>query len=316
MRKLRTNKLAHFIFLSLIVVSIACLGIYSLLSSHAATPYSSSEAESGQLVANVLTHTDSTASGGSYVQFGTITNTKTPADLFDLSEWNLTLPIDSTGGMGGVCPSTTNPAEIISTQQLLTGFSDQYFQLNSSNQLVFTTPSNGATTTPCEGSNHTRAELHEYYTGTNATTNGTWLSSLGGTLQASAVVNATSVNSDEATIGQIHGNGGAAFVLLIYRPALQEVLLNVYDSPTASTQAETVILKNVTLGQTINYGLSFKDGVITAIANGTTITLTAGSDWDSFPVRFAIGAYSAAPNTGNPAGDETQVTFSSFKISH
>ena len=32
--------------------------------------------------------------------------------------------------------------------------------------------------------------------------------------------------------------------------------------------------------------------------------------------NFKLGAYSGAPNTGNPAGDQTQVTFSSFSVTH
>ncbi len=243
-------------------------------------------------------------------------NSLTPNNLFNLSDFNLTLPVDSTGGNGGTTCPGENAAQVISTTQLLNGFSDPYFELNSSNDLVFTAPSNGATTTPCEGSNHTRSELHEYYTGPNAATNGCWLSSLGGTLQATAVINSVSADSDEATIGQIHGNGSAAFVLLIYRPALKEILLNVYSDTTETTHSETVIQSNVTLGQTINYSLSFINGTIGATVNGNSISLTAGSAWDTYPVRFALGAYSAAPNSGNPAGDQTQVAFSSFAISH
>jgi hypothetical protein len=239
----------------------------------------------------------------------------TPKTLFDLSKWTLTLPVDALGGTGGTNGSQYAAAEV-STAQLLAGFSDPYFQLNSNWSLVFTDPSNGATTTPGVGSNHTRSELHEDYTGPNAATNGCWLSTLGGTLQGVATVNAVSVDSDQATISQIHGNGSAAFVLLIYRPDKQEVLLNVYSSPSDSSHAETVVAQHVTLAQTLTYSLSFKNGVISATVNGNTVNLTAASSWDSYPVRFDLGAYSSAPNTGNPAGDKTQVTFKSFSISH
>jgi hypothetical protein len=240
----------------------------------------------------------------------------TPNQVFDLSEWALTLPIDAMGGTGGTNGSE-NAAETISTPQLLAGFADTYFKLNSSKHLVFTAPSNGATTTPGEGSNHTRSELHEIYTGSGATSAGYWLSSLGGTLQAKAYVNAASVDSDEATIGQIHGQGSAAFVLLMYAAAKKEVLLKVYASPTSSTSAtETVVEKNLPLNHALTYALSFTNGVITATVNGTTISETAGSDWDTFPVRFALGAYSAAPNTGNPSGDKTEVTYDAFSVTH
>jgi hypothetical protein len=302
-----------------LVFLLAVAGVGLLLISHAQTPYATAEAEAGTLSGSATVESDTNASDGSYVQFGSTTTTTTPApsDLFDLSEWNLTLPVDSTGGNGGtVCPGEL-AAAVITTQQLLAGFTDPYFQINSSGQLIFTDPSDGATTTPCSGSNHTRSELHEYYTGTNAATNGCWTSAVGGTLQASAVVNVASTGSDEATIGQIHGNGGAAFTLLKYRPAEQELLLSVYTSPADTASTDTVLLSNVTIGETINYSLSFNSsGLITATANGTTVTVTAGSGWDTYPVRFALGAYSAAPNTANPTGAETQVSFSSFKITH
>jgi hypothetical protein len=125
-----------------------------------------------------------------------------------------------------------------------------------------------------------------------------------------------SVDTDEATIGQIHGYESAPFVLLIYQPGKQRVALKLYDSPTSGAWDETVIDPDVTLNQSINYTLSFKDDVVTASVNGKTISVKAGSAWDKYPVKFSLGAYSAAPNTGNPPGDETKVTFESFSVSH
>jgi hypothetical protein len=236
----------------------------------------------------------------------------TPNDRFDLSEWDLILPVDALGGSGGTNGSEY-AAATISTAQLLAGFSDDYFELNGNDQLVFTAPSNGATTA---NSSHTRSELHEYYAGPDAAVDGCWSSGLGGRLQATAVVEAASVDSDEATIGQIHGNNSAPFVLLMYRPANEEIFLQVYDSPTTSTYTDTVIEQGVPLKSSISYQLSFENGIVTATANGNTVTIDAGSDWETYPVRFDLGAYSAAPNTGNPIGDETQVAFSSFSVSH
>jgi hypothetical protein len=240
---------------------------------------------------------------------------RTPSDVFDLSRWDLTLPVDSTGGVGGPGGDEL-AAEVEPTAALLDGFSDPYFQLNGKGQLVFTAPSNGAATTPGVGSNHARSELHEQYSGPDAAIDGCWLSSLGGDLHAVAVVNEVSVDSNEATIGQIHGDGSAAFVLLEYQPLAKDVVLVTYGSPTDANETDAVIASDVVMGQTLDYALSFRDGIITASVNGHSITETAGTGWDSYPVRFDLGAYAAAPNTGNPPGDATQVTFSSFSIAH
>jgi Alginate lyase len=287
----------------------AATAMSKTIKPHPATPPPSASPASTKAPATTTSTTTTTTTiktTTATTPTATGSTVQTPKDLFDLSGWNLTLPVDALGGTGGAA-TTVSPA------QLLAGFSDEYFELNSDNQLVFTAPSTGATTA---NSSHTRSELHEYYTGPGAATNGCWLSSLGGTLQASVAINAVPVDSAEATIGQIHGNGAAVFALLIYRPATQQISLKVYASPTTSTYSETVIEQNVLLGSMINYQLSFKDGIITATVNGKTATITSSSVWDSYPVRFDVGAYSAAPNTGNPAGDKTEVAFSSFSVSH
>jgi beta-mannanase len=70
MYKQKTSQPTHFIVLLLVVISIAGVGIQSLLTSHAATPYASVEAESGNLSSGAKLYTDATASNGSAVKFG------------------------------------------------------------------------------------------------------------------------------------------------------------------------------------------------------------------------------------------------------
>jgi hypothetical protein len=77
MSKLILNRLTHIIVPFLIVISVCGVGIYTLLFSHAATPYSSSEAESGKLVASASAQVNSSASSDSYVQFGSLPSTST-----------------------------------------------------------------------------------------------------------------------------------------------------------------------------------------------------------------------------------------------
>jgi hypothetical protein len=56
----------------LTVLAVAILGVYFLSSSHAATPYASSEAADGNLFGTSSIEIDSNASDGKYVQFGTV----------------------------------------------------------------------------------------------------------------------------------------------------------------------------------------------------------------------------------------------------
>jgi beta-glucanase (GH16 family) len=71
MSKLTSNWLTHFIIIFLIVISMAIVGVYSLLFSHAATAYASIEAESGTLNGGASLQSLAAASNGSYVMFGT-----------------------------------------------------------------------------------------------------------------------------------------------------------------------------------------------------------------------------------------------------
>lgn len=71
--KIRLNKGNRYIknvLASLVVVSVAVLGIYTIRFSSAATPTVASEAESGTRSGNVSLGSDSNASNGSYVKFG------------------------------------------------------------------------------------------------------------------------------------------------------------------------------------------------------------------------------------------------------
>jgi hypothetical protein len=54
----------------LVIVMVAIIGTIVLITSHAATPYVSIEAEDGTLSTNVGSNSSSSASGGSYVAFG------------------------------------------------------------------------------------------------------------------------------------------------------------------------------------------------------------------------------------------------------
>ena len=235
----------------------------------------------------------------------------------------LGLPIDEYGGTGGANGDQFADGSI-SSSTLASGFSDPYFYLNSSNQIVFTAPSNGATTSPGVGTNDTRSELREEYYGPGYSNGSDWDSTIGGTLTATCFVNATSVDSNEATIGQLHGQN-QPFVLLQYQPTSSStgnIVLFVLDTNTTNSAGTSYpMASNVALGSQISYMIKLSGNQLTATVNGSTTSpspITVDNSWTGAGngLYFKLGAYSAAPNTGNPAGDETQVTFSSFSVTH
>ena len=250
-------------------------------------------------------------------------NLKPPYPAFSFSgstvSFNLQLPVDAYGGVGG-----TNGSEFASAQVtpsvLNSGYSCPYFYLNSSNQIVLTAPANGATTSPGSGSNHTRSELRELYTGTGSDSNSDWSNATGGTLTATVSVAQVASETDEATIGQIHGQS-PTFVVLQYRPGSSEVALQLYATPTSSSSTITPILTGVSLGDSITYTLQYSGNTVTATVTDNTAHTNASqnfsvSSWAGTRVYFKLGAYHDTTNTGNPPGDQTQVLVSSFSVTH
>ncbi|HEY0308260.1 MAG TPA: polysaccharide lyase family 7 protein [Acidobacteriaceae bacterium] len=254
---------------------------------------------------------------------GTTSNTVTLTGMvapstctgFNFSPWYLQLPIDQYGGTGGT-NGIQYAATSASTAQVQAGFVDPYFYADSSCNLLFTAPSNGAVTSPGVGSDHTRSELRELYTGTGADSNSDWNSSIGGTLTATGQVNSVSAGSDIATIAQIHGQS-LVFMLLVYRPSSNDIAVDIYNTNSStSTHTRTSVATGITLGSTFTYKIVYLANTMAVTVNGSTQSFPIDSSWANTPVYFKLGAYHSVTNTGNPAGDQTQVSFSSFSVSH
>jgi hypothetical protein len=71
--KVRNFKISPRVTVVIILVAIS--GTLLTLASHASTPYASQEAENGTLAGGAIEDTDSSASGGKYVQFGSPSST-------------------------------------------------------------------------------------------------------------------------------------------------------------------------------------------------------------------------------------------------
>lgn len=241
---------------------------------------------------------------------------KVPATLaqFDLSKWRLDLPVDANGGTGGA-NNLQLPADAILPNELSTTYVGPYFYGDAQGRIVFTAPANGAVTTPGSGSNHTRSELHEVYTGPGADANGDWTTGKG-TLTATCTVQAVASASDVAIIGQLRGQN-SDLALVLYRPVQHDVAIDIYAASTSgSAHTRTQIVPNVNLGDPIAYTLAYDAGVLTATVNGITQSFKTGPTWSGVPLYFKLGAYHTAPNSGNAPNDVTMVAFSAFSVSH
>jgi hypothetical protein len=182
--------------------------------------------------------------------------------------------------------------------------------------LVFTAPANGAVTTPGVGSDHTRSELREMYAGPGASSRGDWTSAVGGQLDATCAVRAAAARSDIVTVGQIHGQD-LVFVLLEYRPARQDVVLDVYDrNAPASPHQRIPVAVGIQLGDLFSWSLRYAGDTVAATVNGQTRQVQVDPSWAGAPVYFKLGAYHAAPHTGNAEGDASVVAFERFTVRH
>ena len=235
----------------------------------------------------------------------------TPASLMDLSGWKLNLPVDAYGGTGGT-DGLQYPARTVLPQELVAGFSDDFFRADAQGRIVFTAPANGAVTTPGNSSDHTRSELREF--DRNGDAKGDWTGA--GSLSATCEVQQVASASTKAIFGQLKGENHV-FAQLQYRVATQDLAVDVYHSDTdGSSHAATVLVPAVALGQPIAYTLSFSGGVLTATANGASRSFPVDGSWNTAPLYFKVGAYHGAPNTGNPAQDHTTVTCSGIAVAH
>lgn len=138
-----------------------------------------------------------------------------PAAKFDLSNWNITLPLDK---------NRDGKPDTITVKQLRKYSHKDFFYLNEDGGMVFTAPNKAATT---KNSTNTRSELREMLRGTNTrvktkSQGNNWVvaarsksekfARIGGKLEATLKVDHVSVNAGRpdkapaysAVVGQIH----------------------------------------------------------------------------------------------------------------
>ena len=238
------------------------------------------------------------------------------SDNFDLSDWNLALPIDSSGGTSG------NDAVTISN---LTNFTSPYFYANLDGSMTFMAPVAGATTQSSYG---TRSELRELNPdGTPAF----WNLSQGGTMSATLEVNQLPTLLDgsqgKVIIGQIHGSSHE--LIRLYDDAGKIYFKN--DNPASNYSSQTFQLTDAAgkhpvaaLNQQFSYSIDAHGSTLTVkvyIGNDVYTSVTnINPEWQTDTLYFKAGVYNgdtAIPNVGLMQATGTgQTTFHGLDMSH
>lgn len=230
------------------------------------------------------------------------------SDNFDLSNWKITLPVDSKGGTSGVAVEVKN----------LIGYEDsKYFYDAPDGAMVFSAMADGATTS---GSKYARSELREM----NGSDRAAWKLSEGGTMTATLEVDKVPQKDGgpgKIVIGQIHGQD-EELVRLYYENGK---VYFVNDRAGSNNDETTFALKdasgkepNISLNEKFSYKIDAKGDALTVevYADGQTYTSTSkiNSVWQSDSFYFKAGAYLGV-NEGTGSGSG-QVSFYDLDFGH
>jgi len=201
-----------------------------------------------------------------------LNNSVPPGTNFNLSGWQLQLPIGSTGD-----PTT------ISSSELAGGYTSEYFYTDAvSGAMDFYTPEPPPNCVTTPNSEHCRSELME-------TTD--WSAS--GTNVLTATLAVTSV-SGTTVVGQIHpieSDTSKPLCELFYGSS-GTIQLGVEATASGGDETDTTV-GSVPVGTKFSYVLSFSKGVLSVSINGATPkTFTVGSTFASnFQYYFKAGDY-------------------------
>jgi hypothetical protein len=222
-----------------------------------------------------------------------------PGGNFNLSTWELQLPIGSPGS-----PTTISSSKLVGDN----GYSNPaYFWSDKTDgSMTFWDPESGVTT---PNSSYPRSELREMNTNGSAAD---W--PLSGTNTLSAELRVVSVTSS-VCVGQVHlGTGGSSTkpLLELYYHSNGDVVLGLENSPSGGQTSHT--LTNVPLGTHWTYKIAVVGHEIEVTVNGSTHSYPVASSFDAYHQYFKAGDYnqSASSSTSNGA----KVKFYSLSVSH
>jgi alginate lyase len=216
---------------------------------------------------------------------GGLSVSEAPGKNFDLSYWNLQLPIGSEGD-----------PEQISSKDLMKGYSSKYFYTDSTDgSMTFYDPEDGVTTAH---SDYPRSELCELDADGKVAN---W-SPKSGNHEMSATVRATKIPS-HVVVGQIHlGTGTPSStkpLLELYYASDGQISLGIEDSP-AGGQSRYDIAK-IPVGTKWGYVIGLSGSKITLKVNLLTRTFTMPSSFDKEGMYFKAGNYDQSSGSGSAA---------------
>lgn len=216
-----------------------------------------------------------------------------PGKIFDLSTWELDLPVKSGSSV-----------EIISNSQLESGYTSKYFFLSPDNSMTFMCPITGAHT---PNSTFPRSELREVLP------SGDW--SLSGSHTLTVKCKVTQLAGGKGIIiGQIHGDDASTNPQLVklFWTTDNEITVQIKSDTNPSGSEITYKLGTYKLGETISYQLEMVNGALTVIvtdAANNTATHTAtfkNSYWTKQKYYFKAGVYLQNHSTSGSQYGEAQ----------
>lgn len=231
------------------------------------------------------------------------------SDRFNLNNWKITLPVDSSGNKSGTA---------VEVQKLIGYENSNYFWDGADGAMVFRAMADGATTS---GSKYARSELREM----NGDDRAAWKLSQGGTMSATLKIDELPSRSDGSggrmVVGQIHGKDHE-LIRLYYENGTVHF---VNDRAGSGNKETTFTFKNaqgeqpsIGIGEKFSYSIDARGSSMTVkiFADGKEYSSVTpiNSVWQSDEFYFKAGVYLGI-NEGNGKG-HGQASFYGLDFSH
>jgi hypothetical protein len=221
-----------------------------------------------------------------------------PGGNFNLSVWELQLPVGSPGSPTTILPSQLEGAN---------GYQNpSYFWTDKNDgSMTFWDPESGVTT---PNSNFARTELRQMNSNGTAAN---W--TLAGNHTLSADLRVVSVTSN-VCVGQVHlGTGGTSTKPLaeLYYHSDGDIYLGTENSPSGGQTLHYII--NVALGVQWTYVINVNGNTLNLTVNGNKTSYSIPASFDSYDQYFKAGDYNQSSSSSTTNG--AKVKFYSLAIS-